>query len=67
MSSFVCLRVCRVRLLGIRQHQKGKGNGEWKRWYDEFYSEGAKTGWIDHYNNIENRRKSLEKHDQATG
>ena len=47
-------------IMGIRQHQKGKGNGEWKRWYDEFYSEGAKTGWIDHYNNIENRRKSLE-------
>jgi hypothetical protein len=43
---------------GIRQFQKGK-DGEWARWFDRFRRAGAQTGWLQSYENIEDRQKDL--------
>lgn len=48
-------------LRGILQHQKGKRDKTWAKWYEKFRQAGAQTGWIESYKNIEAREKALEK------
>ena len=45
---------------GIREHQKGRKGSEESVWYEEFYNEGAQTGWLDSYETMTARAFSLE-------
>ena len=50
----------RKSIKGIREHQKGRKDGEMAIWYDEFYKGGGQTGWLDSYETKASRGRQLE-------
>jgi len=50
----------RKSIKGIRDYQKGRRDGETARWYDEFYKNGAQTGWLDNYESMASRGRQLD-------
>lgn len=46
---------------GIHSAELGKGNHAWSQYYREFRDAGGKTGWLQSYENIDDRRADLER------
>lgn len=46
---------------GLRASQKGDYSSEWAKYAREFRDQGGRTGWLDTYKDIKDRRRSLEK------
>lgn len=46
---------------GINSAVLGKGNHPWAKYYREFRHAGAKTGWLQAYEDINDRRADLER------
>jgi len=46
---------------GIRSAQKGKLDQAWAKHFREFRDAGGKTGWMDHYRDIDQRETKLKK------
>jgi len=46
---------------GIRSAQKGRNDQVWAKHFREFRDAGGKTGWMDHYRDIDQREAKLKK------
>ena len=48
-------------MAGIRNALRGDGTHEWATYFDEFRREGGMTGWMQSYEDIEARMKSIRR------
>ena len=46
---------------GIHSSLRGEGNHEWSPWFDEFRHEGGMTGWMQAYDDVQDRMKAVKR------
>lgn len=54
-------------MVGIRNALRGDKSHEWAKHFEEFEREGGRTGWMEHMDSIDDKRKQLMKEFNALG